>query len=212
MDHEKGNKKMEKTMDELLAEIMRRVDRLTYVKPEEIPSIDLYMDQVLTFINKRMRHLTRFPKEDKILTKTMINNYAKAHLLPAPHKKKYSKDHMLLLLFIYYFKGILSITDTGNILGKISKDYFNKEEDFGLEEIYNQVFSLEERQIEILRNDILDKFNIAKETFTEVDEDEKEFLQTFSFICLLCFDVYVKKMLIEKLVDGICPPEKKNKD
>lgn len=202
---------MEKTMEELLSDIMRRVDRLTYVKPEEIPSIDLYMDQVLTFINKRMRHLTRFPKEDKILTKTMINNYAKAHLLPPPYKKKYSKDHILLLLFIYYFKGILSINDTGSILGKISKDYFGKEEDFGLEEIYNQVFALEERQIEILRNDILDKFQIAKDTFQGVNEEEKEFLQTFSFICLLCFDVYVKKMLIEKLVDGICPPQGKKK-
>ena len=69
---------MKKSMDQLLAEIMEKVDQLTYVRPEEIPSMDLYMDQVLTFINERMVHLIRSPKEDKILTKTMINNYTKS--------------------------------------------------------------------------------------------------------------------------------------
>ena len=194
---------MKKSMDELLAEIMKKVDQLTYVRPEEIPSIDLYMEQVLTFINERMVHLTRSPEEDKILTKTMINNYTKSELLPSPCKKKYSKDHILLLLLIYYFKGVLSISDTGTILEKISKDYFDCRPEFDLEDIYKEVFSLEEHQIEVLRKDILDKFQIAEETFQEAPEEGKEYLRTFSFICLLCFDVYVKKMLIEKLVDEI---------
>ena len=190
-------------MDELLAEIMKKVDQLTYVRPEEIPSIDLYMEQVLTFINERMVHLTRSPEEDKILTKTIINNYTKSELLPSSCKKKYSKDHILLLLLIYYFKGVLSISDTGTILEKISKDYFDCRPEFDLEDIYKEVFSLEEHQIEVLRKDILDKFQIAEETFQEAPEEGKEYLRTFSFICLLCFDVYVKKMLIEKLVDEI---------
>ena len=86
---------------------------------------------------------------------------------------------------------------------KISKEYFNVKPDFDLEDIYKEVFSLEERQIEILRQDILDKFQIAEDTFQEAPEEGQEYLKTFSFICLLCFDVYVKKMLIEKLVDGI---------
>lgn len=201
---------MRKSMDELLAEIMEKVDQLTYVRPEEIPSMDLYMEQVLTFINERMVHLTRSPKEDKILTKTMINNYTKSELLPSPCKKKYSKDHILLLLLIYYFKGVLSISDTGTILEKISKEYFDRRPDFDLEDIYKEVFSLEEHQIEVLRKDLLEKFQIAEETFHEAPEEGKEYLRTFSFICLLCFDVYVKKMLIEKLVDGIADPTQKD--
>ena len=54
-------------------------------------------------------------EDDKILTKTMINNYAKNNLLPAPEKKKYSKEHVLTLLFIYYFKNLLSINDIFHI-------------------------------------------------------------------------------------------------
>ena len=193
---------MEKSMQELLDELMNTVDQLTYVRPEEIPSVDLYMDQVLGFINDRMLHLTRNPKEDKIFTKTMINNYAKTKILPSPVKKKYSKDHMLLLLLIYYFKGVLSVGDTGELLGKITEKFFGGKDDFGLEDIYMEVFSLEEHQIQVLRKDIMEKFQIAEETFEEAPEESQEFLKTFAFICLLSFDVFVKKLMIEKLVDG----------
>ena len=96
---------MEKSRQEVLDELMGMLDKLAYVKSEEIPNIDLYMDQVLSFINDRTRYLTRNPKEDKIFTKTMINNYAKTKILPPPVKKKYSKDHILLLLFILFSPG-----------------------------------------------------------------------------------------------------------
>ena len=192
---------MEKDMQQILQSMMKRVDQLTYIRPEEIPSIDLYMDQVLTFMNERLRHTARNPKEDKILTKTMINNYAKSDLLPPPNKKKYSRDHILLLLFIYYFKGVLSINDTGELLSNISESFFSKEGEAALEDIYNEVFSMEARQIEILRKDIYDKFNLAETTFQAVSEENREFLQFFSFICLLSFDVYVKRLLIETTID-----------
>lgn len=192
---------MESNLQKIYDHIMERVDQLTYIRPEEIPGIDLYMDQVLTFVNDRLRHTTRNPKEDKILTKTMINNYAKTDLLPPPNKKKYSKDHILLLLFIYYFKGVLSINDTGEILGNISDIGFGNNRDMELESIYNEVFGLEAGQIELLRKDICDKFNLAETTFEQVPDEDREFLQFFSFICLLSFDVYVKRMLIETAID-----------
>ena len=62
--------------------------------------------------------------DDKILTKTMINNYAKNKLLPPPEKKRYSKEHVLMLIFIYYFKNILSINDIQTLLTPIAQKYF----------------------------------------------------------------------------------------
>ena len=75
-----------------------------FIKPEDLPNIDLYMDQITTFMDEQLSACKRY-EDDKILTKTMINNYAKNDLLPPSVKKKYCKEHVLLLLFIYYFKG-----------------------------------------------------------------------------------------------------------
>ena len=60
-------------------------------------------------------------EDDKILTKTMINNYAKNKLLPPPEKKRYSKEHMYMLIFIYYLKGFLPLRDIQAILKPVSR-------------------------------------------------------------------------------------------
>ncbi len=194
--------------EDLLNSIMESLERINYIKPEDIPNIDLYMDQVTTFMDSKLRSTTRNPDEDKILTKTMINNYAKNDLLPSPVKKKYSKEHVLMLIFIYYFKGILSINDIQTILNPISANFFNKDSDFHLEDVYNEVFRLEKSQVEILKKDILEKFQTATETFKEAPEENRNFLEMFSFVSMLSFDVYVKKLLIEKMIDNFSELEK----
>lgn len=197
--------------EELLHSILDNLAKVEYIKPEDIPNIDLYMDQVTTFMDDRLRKKTRNPGEDKILTKTMINNYAKNDLLPPPEKKKYNKEHMLLLIFIYYYKNILSISDIQALLKPITKEFFKTEEAFNLESVYKEVFGMEEEQMQRLKADVLDKFKRAEKTFGEAPEQERDFLKTFSFICLLSFDVYVKKLLIEKLVDDLRDEEVEKK-
>ena len=75
--------------EDLLNSILASLDRVDYINADDIPNIDMYMDQVTTFMDKRLKSSVRYPNEDKILTKTMINNYAKNNLLPPPEKKKY---------------------------------------------------------------------------------------------------------------------------
>jgi len=191
---------MAHTTENMIKDILNKFSRIDYIRPSELPDIDLYMDQVTTFMERRLQDKKRYDS-DKILTKTMINNYAKNDLLPPPTKKKYSKEHMLLLVFIYYFKSILSISDIQKILGPITDNYFGKEQPLDLESLYEEVFSLEAGEIENVRNDILAKFNRSKETFQDASSDETDYLQLFSFICMLSFDVYVKKQLIEKIID-----------
>lgn len=187
---------------DMLGSILSSLSRIDYIKPADIPNIDLYMDQVTTFMDAHLAASKRHP-DDKILTKTMINNYAKNDLLPPPVKKKYSKEHLLVLIFIYYFKGILSFNDIQALLNPLTSNYFQSEEGFDMEKLYNEVFSLEKSQVERIQKDIAAKYNTSLNTFQNADDKEKEFLQFFSFICLLSFDVYVKKQLIEKLIDGM---------
>lgn len=195
---------------DLLNSILQSISRIDYIKTSDIPNIDLYMDQVTTFMEDHLKSSRRYP-EDKILTKTMINNYAKNDLLPPPVKKKYSKEHLLVMIFIYYFKSILSITDIQSLLNPLTEKYFQCGKDFSLENIYNEVFQLEADQIEYLKKDIVERYNISQSTFPDAPKEDQEFLKIFSFICLLSFDVYVKKQVIEKLVDSFPAPEDKNK-
>lgn len=188
--------------DDLVNSILQSIGRIQSIKLEDIPNIDLYMDQVTTFMERKLRSTTRKPDEDKILTKTMINNYAKNDLLPPPVKKKYSKEHILMLIFIYYCKGMLSISDIQSLLNPLSERYFQKGGELNLSRIYEEVFSMEQEQIEDLKKDILDKFEVSQKTFEDTSGEDKELLQMFSFIFMIGYDVYVKKLLLEKLVDS----------
>ena len=198
---------------DILNSILESLDRIDYIKPKEIPNIDLYMDQVTTFMEEHLSSSKRYP-EDKILTKTMINNYAKNRLLPSPDKKKYSKEHMLLLIYIYYYKSILSIGDIQSLLEPLTERSFHNDGNFNMQSIYEEVFSLERQEVEKMKQDVIDKYHIASEIFPDAEEEDRQFLQTFSFICLLSFDVYVKKQVIEKLIDGLPKKEtgKKHKE
>lgn len=189
--------------ENLLDSIWKSFDRIAYIKPEEIPEIDLYMDQVTTFMESRLKSSTRYPGEDKILTKTMINNYAKNDLLPPPVKKKYTKEHVLLLILIYYYKGVMTIGDIQTLLQPITERFFQNGQEFNLQSIYEEVFGLEEAQVEVLKQDVKEKYRQSMETFRDAPAEDAEFLRRFSFICLLSFDVYVKKLLIEKMIDGL---------
>ena len=81
----------------------------------ELPEIDLYLDQVVNYLEK---HLGQYNvnEEDKIITKTMINNYVKLGIMPAPEKKKYSREHIAYLIVICVLKQIYSISDIGKLI------------------------------------------------------------------------------------------------
>ena len=200
---------MTRNEKEMMSSIFAKIAELDYIKPDEIPNIDLYMDQVTTFMDSQLATSKRH-EDDKILTKTMINNYAKNDLLPPPEKKKYSKEHVLMLIFIYYFKNILSINDIQTLLTPITQKYFKSMTEKDMTYIYNEVFSMEKEQIESLKKDLLRKYKTAQDTFGDADEEDQANLKRFSFICLLSFDVYVKKMMIEHIIDGMNPEPEHN--
>ena len=187
---------------EVLKDIIKDELNVEKIQLDDIPELELYMDQVIQIFESKLAK-TKRKEEDKILTKTMINNYAKNDLLPAPVKKRYSKQHVILLIFIYYFKNILSINDIKTILGPISENYFDVNSPISLEEIYSTVKNLENQLSSDIKNDIQNKINLSEETFADKSDKDKDFLQLFSLIVSLSFDVYVKKQMIESIVDKL---------
>ena len=181
--------------------ILKQFSELDYVHPEDIPNIDLYVDQVTTFIESQLSSLKR-DEDEKILTKTMINNYTKNHVLPSPDKKKYSKDHVLTLILIYYLKSFLSIKDIQTLLEPITDKYFGTESELSFYELYEELVAQGNGQSKALIKDVIAKYNAMQNAFSDAPEEDQEFLRNFGFICMLSFDVYIKKMMIETLIDS----------
>lgn len=198
----------QKDLKEFLSHRLQDIKSIGYVDPEDIPNIDLYMDQVTTFMDKQLEAFKRH-ETDKLLTKTMVNNYTKNNLLPPPVKKKYSREHVLTLLFIYYFKNILSISDIQSILNPLTDKYFGNEDGFNMQDIYTEVFQLESEETKKVLKDLGKKYVIANDTFLDFPEEDQDFLHAFSFICQLSYDVYLKKTLIEKIIDDLNKKSKK---
>jgi len=191
--HEKYNKD--------ILNLIRSMQNIDYIHPEDLPDIDLYMDQVTTFMNEHLKSSKRFD-DDKILTKTMINNYTKNNLLPPPDKKKYTKEHMLLLIFIYYFKNFLAINDIKSILDPVTDKFFKSGNGRSLDDLYKELTRLAQENADAQLRDIIRKLKKSNETYSGIEDPvEKDILSKFAFICMLSFDVWVKKMVIENIID-----------
>ena len=175
-----------KKSQELLLYLLDAVDKVDLIDPSEIPDISLYMDQVTTYMDEHLKQ-SRRRDEDKILTKTMINNYAKNKLLPPPEKKKYAKEHIMLLILIYYFKGTLSLQDIQAVMEPICERYFHADSDRGIDDLYEEIVRMNRDRQKGFRED--------------VNDEEREFLRVLAMINMLSYDVFVRRMLIEKLID-----------
>ncbi len=105
---------------ERLAEIFAESEHLlkAYHLPtwEELPTIDLYMDQVILLLNEYLSIFRMVSPEEKMITPTMINNYVKQKIVPAPVKKKYSKTHLAYLIILCILKQTLPIPMISNIV------------------------------------------------------------------------------------------------
>ena len=219
---------MSKQSDEMQRELEEIFDTFPHSHTADIPGIDLYMDQVTTFLQENLRGLSRDPDGDKFLTKTMINNYVKNKVLFPPVKKKYNRDHIMLLIVIYYMKSFLSIGDIRSILGPIMDRYAeipldrrketadrrkeqgeHGEESLRIRDIYESVFSDIEAGLPRIREDMEESIQFASERFSDLPEAEREELQRFSLICRLSAEVYMRKIFIEKLLDAGNFPDKK---
>ena len=184
----------------VIEEVFKRYTDGSYIKASMLPDLDLYVDQITTFLTRHLAKTIRF-EDDKIMTKTMINNYTKNHLLPPPDKKKYSRDHILLMIFIYYFKNFLPISDIKTILGPLTDKYLHKDADLNLEAIYTTLFSKEDTFVQEVLENVMKQFHMSADLFPDAPKADQASLREFTFICMLSLDIYLKKQLIEAILD-----------
>ena len=175
-------------------DIIKKQSKEEKIQLEDIPELDLYMDQVIQLFEKKLSSSKR-NEEDKVLTKTMINNYAKAKLLMPIKNKKYSKEHLILMSLIYDFKGVLSISDIKLLLNEIVKGYENDEE-YNIRELY----------LDYLNNCSEDNEEIEKYLNEKVEKifkgsDKEDFKEKFLLVSTMINMSNVYRKIGEKLID-----------
>lgn len=181
-----------------LNEMVKKLELERNIELETIPNIDLYMDQVIQLFETAFSQSKR-NDEDKILTKTMINNYAKGKLFFPIKNKKYSKEHIILISLIYQLKGALSINDI-----KISLDGINEKlikEDYNLDAFYNSYLNLCRQNVRNFNEDIPVHAEEVKKEITSNDQSENKQLEQILLIASLVNISNMYRRLAEKLVD-----------
>lgn len=204
-----------------LKKIIEEISSFEQLKLSNIPDIDLYMDQVTTFIDEKLSYLKRNEK-DTILTKTMINNYTKAGIVIPPKKKKYSKQHMILIILTYYLKQILSIGDIQSLLSPIVESINSGEiRKLDLEDIYDKFLEIEREEIVSFKNEFEDNLSLklldnlnkkedeleknleedVQEELPIIDDREKDSSQLIMTVITLVVRASIQKRMAERIID-----------
>lgn len=166
------------------------------ILPEDIPKIDLYIDQVIQLFESSFADSKR-RFDEKILTKTMINNYAKGKLFYPVHNKKYSRNHIMLISLIYQMKSALSINDVKQVLNGINEKAEQKKLD--LEAFYRSYLNLQQSNTEFFADGLKYQAQEAADQVAEVEDSEE--LERVLLIASLVHTSNLYRRAAEKLVD-----------
>lgn len=191
-----------------LEQLLTELNLENNISLKDIPEIDLYMDQVIQLFEKNFGSSTR-NEDEKVLTKTMINNYAKGKLFFPIKNKKYSKEHLILISLIYQLKGGLSIQDIKQTLEGINEKALSGEIPLG--PFYQSFLNLHEKNIEIFNEDVLKTQHEVKREVESLEAEEPDELETILLIASLINISNFYRRTAEKLVDRLAA-EKKKKD
>ena len=176
-----------KDLEQRVNEAVRDAD----LHPEEIPSIDLYLDQITSLVaDKVQKGSDHF--SDRILTKTMINNYSKDGLISPIKGKKYTKEQILQMLVVYSLKNTLSIGEIKRILQNVyrSPQYSEKE----LEQNYMRFLRVKEAERTKAYPLIQEYIRLGN---FKIEEDSDFFV---FLLGLSCMSSYLKDIVQELLI------------
>ncbi|ATD53779.1 DUF1836 domain-containing protein [Clostridium chauvoei] len=183
----------------ILKEKFQELHLENQISAQEVPEIDLYMDQVIQLFENKLGS-TKRTDDDKVLTKTMVNNYAKGKLLMSIKNKKYSKEHIILMSIICNLKGSLSIRDIksslNNIIAKIES-----EEEYPLRDLYNKYLDQYNNDLIDAEISVNEKNEIIIEKLSNSEENLGEFEETFLLLCSLVNMSNIYRRMSEKLID-----------
>ncbi len=180
---------------------LNELNNFSFKKYEELPDIELYMDQVVTFLEKQIK-IFQNSSLDKQITSSMINNYVKGEVVAAPIAKKYNREHLAAIEEVITLKQVLSIAEVKQILDERYKDMPEKGE------IFNSFNELQTEKITSIVNEAFKHLN-------DIDEnDTKELINLaldFSLSAVAYINIAKKILFLTRVYDELNKPEEDKK-
>lgn len=183
-------------------EIIGKLALKKQIPVEEIPKIDLYIDQVIQLFDTGFADMKRTP-DDKILTKTMINNYAKGKLFFPVSNKKYSRNHVMLISLIYQMKSALSINDVKQVLAGINDKAAQKEID--LSSFYESYLEVQRSNEELFKGNLQQQLSRTETEAAGFGDDQEEVERVLCIASLVHMSNLYRRaaeILVDEMAEG----------
>ena len=161
-------------------DLIKKVNSIHLPRWEELPDIDLYLDQLVTLLDKNLSQYVE-DEGNPIITKTMINNYVKHGIIPPPEKKKYNRTHIASIFVICILKSVYSMNNVNKLIILATTD-------FKIEHSYNKFCDLFESSMKSVFSN--DKIEFEKNA-------SKDLILLQNVVQSVAYKIYVEKTFFE---------------
>lgn len=180
---------------------LKKLKESGIVDHRKMPEIDLYIDQVEAFFRNETKDLDSETVK-RFLTKGMINNYAKQDMIPRPDGKKYTADHMMMIVMVAYLKGIFKMDEIKYLMKPLVDNYNSDfDENIDPEIVYKTACATNAGFAEYMANEIDDNITIIKKLFQEHELDDDERMEAFTLILSLAMRADMEKYIAARLME-----------
>lgn len=163
-------------------EIKEELLNIHIIRWEEMPNIELYIDQVINLLDETLSNCVYEEKEGHVITKNMINNYVKHKVIPPAVNKKYNREHIAKLILVCILKSLYSITDISTMI-----DYIYKTDE--MENEYNMFCSEIEEAVKIV---------FGEKNYTTDENTMSERYALKRIVYSYANKLYIDKILLKK--------------
>ncbi|MDR1134910.1 MAG: DUF1836 domain-containing protein [Clostridiales Family XIII bacterium] len=187
--------------EEYLREAMDAFTESSLIEAEDFPDIELYADQVIGFLNEKLKVYGEEP-EKQIISKTMISNYIKHNMLPRPVKKKYNSDHMIMLALIFHLRNTFRMNEIELIMKPFLDNYdsaFDDKIDFRA--LYKALYPVLKEEHVRSAEGIMKSVENVKDAIWDEGVEDDDTTELFSVLLSIALQMDAAKYAARKLLD-----------
>lgn len=174
-----------------IIEEAKKISDFELFNSSDIPRIELYMEQVIQFLDQELGDALR-KEGEPIFTNTMINNYTKEGVMPRPDNKRYNKRHIMTLIYIFILKHNLSLSEIKEFTKQIDSDN-------DLEKMYNAFRDIIADYQPIFMEEIQNKMALVEKRFKEQKLDNEK-MTIMTLITLISYEITLGSLLSSALL------------